>query len=236
MATVKRRKGAAKGAAAEAEGAREICFPYVAEQRPKATTPQNRAAGARKKRSMRGKAKERRASLLSSETIGRKRKEARASFLNCHTSLQEAPLLAEPQEGSPGGLLERGLRLSMREESGDEERARSRSGERLRKSRGQSREPGGQRAKERRESSSVLPEPQAQSMSESEGEEESLSEAVGEIPPRDRAKEGEEIVSRRKRRRSGEGRLHRRKSEGAESIAALMPNDRKRRSPGEASS
>lgn len=178
---------------------------------------------------MRGKAKEQRASRLSSETIGRKRREARASLRDCCDSLQKASLLAEPQERSPGGLLQRGLRLSMGEESGDEERARSGRGERLRKRRSESREPGGHRAEKRREPSSVLPEPQAQSVSESEGEEKAFSHLVSEALPVHRAKEGEESINRRKRRRSGKGRLHRRKSEGAESISALMETIGKRR-------
>jgi hypothetical protein len=229
VATVKRRKGAAKGAAAEGEGAREICLPYVAEQMPKVITPQKRAAGARKERSMERKAKEQRASRLSSETIGRKRKEARASLLNCHNSSEKASLLAEPQERRPGGLFQRGLRLSMGEESREEERARSRSRERLRESRSESGEPRSHRAEKRSDSPSVLPEPQAQSVSESEGEEKAFSHLVGEALPIHRAKEGEESVSRRKRRRSGKGRLHERKSEGAGSIAALMETIEKER-------
>ena len=142
------------------------------------------------------------------------------------------------EESRAGGLLEQSGSFSLLCQSLDQERARSRSRERLRKGRGQSLESGGQRAKQKSERASLLPEPRGESLSQSEGEEKKGEKLLPDLLPWERAKEGERLREGREggSLREAKSRNHGKQSKEQASIAQGLTDNRKRRELGSSSS
>jgi hypothetical protein len=156
------------------------------------------------------------------------RREARASL---GRSAKEAELLSLLEKSRAGGLLEQSGNLPLLCQSLDQKRARSRRGERLRERRGQSLESRSQRAKQRSERASLLPEARGESLGQGEGEEKEGEELLPDLLPWERAKEGERLRDGREGGSLGEAkrREHEKGSEGAASISQGLADNRKKR-------
>lgn len=105
--------------------------------------------------------------------------------------------MSEAKERSSRGLLERGEALSFLCQSLDQQSARRRGGERLWEPISEREEKGGEGAEKRSEAPPFLPEARAQSMSESQSEEEGGESSLLEALPWESAKGGEKLRDRR---------------------------------------
>jgi hypothetical protein len=147
---------------------------------------------------------------MGARTENREQREGRPRGLLQGIASDEAEARGAAKESGAGGLRQRGGALACLDQRGDQQSARGGRGERLRQSRGEALEPGGQSAKGGSETASSLPEASGESMAESHREQERLESLSGDRLPWER---GERLDQIRERREGGRGGASERGSE-----------------------